>query len=81
VVRYRLPAGAPTADLPAALAGGLDPVQGELVVRTGDVAATLDALLGWARRYRVGLGGLEVGPPSLEDAYLELIDEEVPTHA
>jgi ABC-2 type transport system ATP-binding protein len=81
VVRYPLPAGAPTADLPAALAGGLDPVQGELVVRTGDVAATLDALLGWARRNRVGLGGLEVGPPSLEDAYLELIDEEVPTHA
>ena len=81
VIRVPLPPGAPTADLPPALAAGADPGAGRLVVRTAEVTAALDGLVGWARRHRVELAGLEVGPPSLEDAYLALIDEEVPAHA
>ncbi|HEY6707070.1 MAG TPA: ABC transporter ATP-binding protein [Actinomycetota bacterium] len=80
VIRVPLPPGAPTADLPPALAAGADPGGGRLVVRTAEVTAALDGLVGWARRHRVELAGLEVGPPSLEDAYLALIDEEVPAH-
>jgi ABC-2 type transport system ATP-binding protein len=77
VIRVPLPPGTPTADLPPTLAAAA----GRLVVRTADVTAALDALVGWARRHRVELAGLEVGPPSLEDAYLALIEEEVPSHA
>jgi ABC-2 type transport system ATP-binding protein len=86
-VRYPLPPGAPTADLPAALAAGADPDAGELVVHTAEVAATLAALVGWAERHRIDLAGLEVGPPSLEEAYLDLVGapadtkEEVTAHA
>jgi ABC-2 type transport system ATP-binding protein len=81
VIRVPLPPGTPTADLPPTLAAAADPDGGRLVVRTADVTAALDALVGWARRHRVELAGLEVGPPSLEDAYLALIEEEVPSHA
>jgi ABC-2 type transport system ATP-binding protein len=74
-IRYPLPPGAATADLPAALAGGVDPDRGELVVQTTEVTTALDALAGWAGRHRIDLAGLEVGPPSLEDAYLTLISD------
>jgi ABC-2 type transport system ATP-binding protein len=81
LIRVPLPPGVPTADLPPELAAAADPDRGRLVVRTAEVTAALDALVGWARRHRVELAGLEVGPPSLEDAYLALIEEEVPSHA
>jgi ABC-2 type transport system ATP-binding protein len=71
-IRYRLPDTAPVTDLPAALAGHLDPDQRALVVHSADVAATLGALVGWAERHHLDLAGLEVGPPSLEDAYLAI---------
>jgi hypothetical protein len=35
----------------------------------------LDALAGWAGAHGLDLAGLEVGAPSLEDAYLALIAE------
>jgi hypothetical protein len=38
-----------------------------------DVTADLALLVGWARENDVDLTGLEVGPPSLEEAYLALI--------
>jgi ABC-2 type transport system ATP-binding protein len=72
VIRYRLPAGAPAGDLPGPLAAGLDPERGELSVPSADVTADLEALVRWARRNDADLTGLEVGPPSLEDAYLAL---------
>ena len=71
-VRYRLPDAAPLADLPATLAGHLDPDHRALVVRSADVTATLHDLVGWAERHHLDLAGLEVGPPSLEDAYLAI---------
>jgi ABC-2 type transport system ATP-binding protein len=73
VIRYRLPASAPP--LPAALAGHLDPEKNELSLPSADVTADLSALVWWARENHVDLTGLEVGPPSLEDAYLALVGE------
>ena len=72
VIRYRLPAGAP--DLPAGLAGHV--ADGELTLPSADVTADLALLTGWARGNHVDLTGLEVGSPSLEDAYLALTSEE-----
>jgi ABC-2 type transport system ATP-binding protein len=71
-IRYRLPARARPEDIPAVLAGSFDPGHRALVVRSGDVPGALEALIGWARDRRLDLAGLEVGPPSLEDAYLAL---------
>jgi ABC-2 type transport system ATP-binding protein len=68
VVRFRLPSPVPA--LPPALAqhvGG-----NVLTMPSVDVTADLAMLVGWARGNNVDLTGLEVGPPSLEDAYLAL---------
>ena len=46
----------------------LHPDQRELVVHTDDVTATLEELVAQG----IDLTGLEVAPPTLEDAYLEL---------
>jgi ABC-2 type transport system ATP-binding protein len=72
VIRYRPPADAPP--LPDSLAGHVD--GGELVLPSADVTADLATLVGWARGNYVELTGLEVGPPSLEDAYLALTSEK-----
>jgi len=74
VIRYLLPAAAP--QLPAALAGHVDPARNELSLPSADVTADLAALVGWARENHVDLTGLEIGPPSLEDAYLALTENE-----
>jgi ABC-2 type transport system ATP-binding protein len=87
-IRYPLSPGAPTGDLPAILAGALDPGRDELALETTEVTAVLGALTGWAWSHHLDLAGLEVGAPSLEDAYLELIadppagphPQEVPSH-
>jgi ABC-2 type transport system ATP-binding protein len=71
-IRYPLPDGAPATDLPASLAGQLDGDHGTLLVRSADLTATLRDLINWADRHHLDLTGLEVGPPSLEDAYLAI---------
>ena len=72
LIRFRLPSSAPA--LPAAIsrhvAGSI------LTMPSDDVAADLALLVGWARENHVDLTGLEVGPPSLEDAYLALTAKE-----
>jgi ABC-2 type transport system ATP-binding protein len=72
-IRCRLAAGAPLADLPATLAGHVDRDTNALVVRAADITVALRDLLAWADRHHLDLAGLEVGPPSLEDAYLAAI--------
>ena len=72
-IRCRLAAGAPLADLPATLAGHVDRDTNALVVRAEDITVALRDLLAWADRHHLDLAGLEVGPPSLEDAYLAAI--------
>jgi ABC-2 type transport system ATP-binding protein len=78
VIRYRLPPGTPARDLPPALSRYVDPGRGELSLPSADVTADLDALVGWARRNRADLTGLEVTPPSLEDAYIALTTDLPP---
>jgi ABC-2 type transport system ATP-binding protein len=72
VIRFRLPPGTRADDLPPALAHYVEPARGELSLPSADLTADLDALVGWARQNRVDLTGLEISPPSLEDAYLSL---------
>jgi ABC-2 type transport system ATP-binding protein len=77
VIRYRLPVprpGCTAPDLPAGLAGHV--ADGELTLPSADVTADLAVLTGWARGNHVDLTGLEIGSPSLEDAYLALTSEE-----
>jgi ABC-2 type transport system ATP-binding protein len=70
VIRYRPPADTPR--LPARMVPHVDPAKNELSLPSADVTADLSTLVLWARRNKVDLTGLEVGPPSLEDAYLAL---------
>jgi ABC-2 type transport system ATP-binding protein len=77
VIRYRLPVrrpGGAAPGLPAGLAGHV--TDGVLMLPSADVTADLALLTGWARDNSVDLTGLEVGPPSLEDAYLALTSEK-----
>jgi ABC-2 type transport system ATP-binding protein len=72
LIRYRLPRGIQSTDLPASLHNKLR--DGDLLeVRTVDTGRVLSELLAWARCKGLDLAGLEVAPPSLEDAYLALV--------
>jgi ABC-2 type transport system ATP-binding protein len=72
VIRLPLPLGTGPGDLPARLARHVDPERGELSLPSADLTADLAELVAWARSGAVDLTGLEVGSPSLEDAYLAL---------
>ena len=74
-MRYRLPDGAPRDDLPATLTPYVDADTKALAVPADDPAGPLRDLLAWADRYNYDLSGLEIGPPSLEDAYLAAIGQ------
>jgi hypothetical protein len=56
----------------------MDPAGRVLVVRADDPGGPLRDLLAWADRYHLDLAGLEVGPPSLEEAYLAAISQPTP---
>jgi ABC-2 type transport system ATP-binding protein len=74
-IRFPLADSAAAADLPGALGGHVDVSGRALVIRSTNVTATIRELAGWADRHHLDLAGLEVGPPSLEDAYLTAIGE------
>jgi ABC-2 type transport system ATP-binding protein len=74
-IRYELASAASAADLPASLAGHLEADRRTVLIHTADVTGQLDELVRWASAHQLDLGGLEVGPPSLEDAYLSVINE------
>ncbi|MCY3807696.1 MAG: ABC transporter ATP-binding protein [bacterium] len=72
-VRFRLPAGAGRAELPALVAATVE-IDGDVaVVNTERPTALLAELTGWASQRGIELADLTVSPPSLEDAYLQLI--------
>jgi ABC-2 type transport system ATP-binding protein len=77
-IRYPLPAGLTAGELPAALAACFDPVRKMLIIRTSDVTADLQRLTSWASRRQLDLTGIEVGPPTLEEAYLAVTGEATP---
>jgi ABC-2 type transport system ATP-binding protein len=80
VIRYQVPEGA-AATMPAPLARWLNGDGRTLVIRIPDLAGPLRELTDWADRNRLDLGGLEVGPPSLEEAYLTVIGEPLTAQA
>jgi ABC-2 type transport system ATP-binding protein len=74
-VRYALATPAQPGDLPPWLAPHLEPDGRALVLRSREVTRTLSELVRWAEKQDLDLAGLEVGPPSFEDAYLAAIGE------
>jgi ABC-2 type transport system ATP-binding protein len=74
-IRFPLPESADAAQLPPSLAAHLDPSGRKIVIPTSDLAGGLRELVAWADARRLDLDGLEVGPPSLEDAYLAVIGD------
>jgi len=60
------------AELIALLPGAAELPTGEVRCTTGDVTATLDRVVRWARRHERPLADLEVAPATLEDAYVAL---------
>ena len=76
VIRYRLPSAARRRRAGAARRARGHVTDGVLTLPSADVTADLALLTGWARDNLVDLTGLEVGSPSLEDAYLALTSEE-----
>jgi ABC-2 type transport system ATP-binding protein len=73
-IRFRLPEGTGVADLPGEAAGA-DSANGLVTIRTAEPVRLLNALTEWALERGGDLPGLDVGQPSLEDAYLELTEE------
>ena len=77
VVSFRLPAGTSPSELPA-LGDGVR-VAGSIVdVRTHTPTADVAALAAWAVARGTELEALTVARPTLEDVYLDLVEEEVP---
>jgi ABC-2 type transport system ATP-binding protein len=75
VISFELP-GRDLAAVEAAVAGEWSRTNGRLSLRTGDPTRSLHELTGWALANGIGLEGLEVTRPSLEDVYLELTAAE-----
>jgi ABC-2 type transport system ATP-binding protein len=75
VIRYRLPDGLPADNLPGQFSFHLNNDGRTLVIRATDVGATLGELIRWAAQHGLDLSALEVGPPSLEEAYLTAIGQ------
>jgi len=72
LIRFPVPPSVPLTSLPPRLANALDPARSHINVHTDDVATVLKELMAWAEPHNLSLDALEVGPPSLEDAYLAL---------
>ncbi|MEV4262776.1 ABC transporter ATP-binding protein [Kribbella sp. NPDC049584] len=74
LVRLPLPPGVPPPPQLARHVTGQ-----ELTLQTDQVVPVLAELIAWADESGIGLTGLEVGPPSLEDVYLAMTRKE-PAH-
>ena len=72
VVTLALPGSVGPGDLPPVLAGGWNAGRLELPVESPALGEVLEEVLEWARIHDIGISGLEVAPPSLEDTYLRL---------
>ena len=76
VIRCPVPTPDLAGSLPAGLDGTLDQHGQILTIRSqGEMSAALHRLAAWADDHHLDLAGLEIGPPSLEDAYLNAIGE------
>ena len=73
-IAFRLPSGVAVSEVPD-LGVELRSQGGDWQLRTALPAQVLELLLGWARSRGVALSGLTVERPSLEEVYLELIEQ------
>ena len=73
-ISFRMPAGVGAADLPDAVRVGARIDAGGVSVGVDDPVPLLRELTTWATQRGVGLPGLQVRRPSLEDVYLELTE-------
>jgi ABC-2 type transport system ATP-binding protein len=73
-IRFRLPEGVQASDLPPAVLNGGRIDAREVEITASDPVPLLRDLTNWAAQRGVGLPGLEVRRPSLEDIYLELTE-------
>ncbi len=73
-IRFRLPPGTGTDQLPGALSGPVVPAGDRLELVSEAAVADLAVLCGWALERGVDLGPLEAVRPTLEDVYLDLTD-------
>jgi ABC-2 type transport system ATP-binding protein len=80
-IRCPLAGKALAAEVPAALAPCLDRDARALIIRSDDIKPWLRELMCWADQHDIDLAGLEVGPPTLEDAYLAAIGAADSTQA
>jgi ABC-2 type transport system ATP-binding protein len=79
VIEFRLPPGTPAGELPDL--GDRMTVTGSAVqVRTAEPTHDLHTLTWWALDRGIALEGLQLGRPSLEDVYLDLVREPEPSH-
>jgi ABC-2 type transport system ATP-binding protein len=76
VVSFRLPPGVAAEELPA-LAGAVRPSGAAVDVLTPDPTGDVHALTAWALARGVALEELALARPSLEDVYLELVEQPV----
>jgi len=74
-ISFRLPAGVLAPDLPFAVRTSARIDAGAVSVTADDPVPLLRELTNWAAERGVGLPGLTVGAPSLEDIYLELTEQ------
>ncbi|MGZ8611767.1 MAG: ABC transporter ATP-binding protein [Actinomycetota bacterium] len=74
VIRFRLPAGA--GDAPASVGSPVRTPDGGIELLVADPVRALHELTAWALERGVGLQGLEVARPTLEDVYLDLTGGE-----
>ncbi len=82
VVSFRLPPGVAAEELPA-LTGAVRPSGATVDVLTPDPTGDVQAVTAWALARGVALEELALARPSLEDVYLELVEEPAgePDHA
>jgi ABC-2 type transport system ATP-binding protein len=74
-IQFRLPNGTATSDLPGDLGETARVDAGLVTINVADPVPALRELTTWAGQRGVGLPGLTVGAPTLEDVYLELTEE------
>lgn len=80
-VRYPLPAAVDVRGVPSVLRRHLSPHENTIVATGTSATPVLAALVAWARARQLDLSALEVGPPTLEDAYLSLTrDSQARSH-
>lgn len=76
VIRFRLPAGCASQDLPEPIDGQVLVEGREVLVHTERPTAALALLVRWAQRRGGELEALTVTRPSLEETYLQLVSGE-----